>query len=190
MINAYKQKNGFFIIEILIIVCVILIYLTMSIPNYKRNGHSTRSWKKCSSNRRIILGTIEMYNQDHTQKILEFNDEVIKLLIKENYLNGKESDYLCPDKEGKYHSLGNIFKSGFIYCQYHNTIDGINIKPGMTFMDYIEEREKKEKEEISNSLKKYEQEAKCKLLCYFGLLVALWGIIDKIIKYNNKKLKK
>ena len=189
MKKAYRKKYGFLIIDIIIIVCVILIYLAMSIPNYKRTVRS-RSWENCLRNQHKILGAIEIYDMDHIEKIREINDEVIELLINGKYLNEKESDYVCPDKGGKYHSLGNINKSGFIYCEYHGTKDGIIIKPGMTFMDYVEERERKEKEKISDSLKKDEEEAICKFLCYMGLLSVLFSFIDKIIKYNNKKLKK
>ena len=156
---VYRNRKGFSLIELTIVFGVIFILSVMAIPPFRRGGENRRQ-KACFSNQRLFLFAIEMYDLDHRDTLHELNDEAIEMLIKEKYLKGKLSDFVCPetDYNGKYLSLGNISRSGVIYCQYHGTLDGMKIKPGMTYADYLDERLKITRKDIQKALdiKQYE----------------------------------
>ena len=133
-----------------------------------------------------------MYNMDHSDKIKELNSEVIELLVKEKLLKGSLTDYVCPETsyKGKYLSLGNILKSGVTYCEYHGTLDGIEIKPGMTYMDYIVEREQRTRKDIQKDLENKQSELVKKYI-FIGItlsLISCW--VYEIIKFIKKSFEK
>ncbi len=188
MVKIYRKRNGFTLIELIIVFAIILGLLAMVTPP-KRYGSENARRKACFANQRILLGAIEMYNMDHIDQIHELNDKVIELLIKEKYLKGSLSDYVCPETryKGKYLSLGNILKSGVTYCEYHGTLDGIEIKPGMTFTDYLEEREQRAKKDIQKSLeyKQFDLERK---YAFIGLILSLISsLVYEIYKKTYEK---
>lgn len=51
--------------------------------------------KGCAANMRVLLGAIEMYNMDFTDKITRLNSYTIDQLIKGNYLRGRMPQ--CPE---------------------------------------------------------------------------------------------
>ena len=191
MIKFDRKRKGFSLIELTIVFAIILALLAMAVPPTKYGSVDARQ-KACFSKQRMLLGSIEMYNMDHSDKIHELNDKVIELLIKEHYLKGSLSDYVCPETryKGKYLSLGNLLKSGVTYCDYHGTLDGIEIKPGMTFTDYLEKREQRAKKDIQKTLK-YQQFDLERKYIFIGLVLSLIGcFVYKIIKFVKKSFEK
>ena len=190
MVKFYRKRNGFSLIELTIAFWVILILLAIDVPKHGYGSENARR-KACFENQRVFLGAIEMYNMDHSDKIQELNSEVIELLVKEKLLKGSLTDYVCPETsyKGKYLSLGNILKSGVTYCEYHGTLDGIEIKPGMTYMDYVVEREQRTRKDIQEDLKKKQSDL-VKEYTFKGiilLLISCW--VYEIIKFIKNLLK-
>ena len=191
MVKLNRKRNGFTLLELTILFAIILVLLAIDIPTNKYGSENTRR-KACFTNQRNLLGAIEMYNMDHSDKIQVLNDETIEMLIKEKHLKGSLSDFVCPETRynGKYLSLGNILENGVTYCEYHGTLDGIEIKPGMTFKDYLEERERRAKKDTQKSLKN-ERIGFVRKIAFIGFIISLIGSlvcgIIKIIKKTHKK---
>jgi prepilin-type N-terminal cleavage/methylation domain-containing protein len=60
-----KNRKGFTLIELMIVIAIIGILAAMAIPNFKKAREQARE-KACYSNIRVLLGAIEMYNMDHS----------------------------------------------------------------------------------------------------------------------------
>ena len=187
MVKFYVKRKGFTLLELTIVFVIIFVLCQMAIPTF-RHGSNSPSQRACFRNQRNLLGAIEMYNLDHKNALRELNNEVIEMLIKEEYLKGDLSNFVCPGNSYKrnYLSLGNILKSGVIYCEYHGTLDGMEIKPGMTFMDFLEERERRTREDIQKALKK-EQFMLAKKYTFIGLILS---VISSLFYIIYKKIMK
>ncbi len=191
MVKFYRKRNGFTLLELTIVFGIIYFLFAIAVPGNRYGGEKGRR-KDCVRIQRLLLCAIEMYNMEHSDKIHELKDEVIELLIKEKYLEGSLSDYVCPETyyKGKYLSLGNIMRSGVTYCEYHGTLDGIEIKPGMTFMDYIEEREQRTRKNIQKALKKEQFNLGEKYVFIGIILTFISSLVYEIIKFIKKHMKK
>ena len=75
--------------------------------------------KACEANRRVLLGSIEMYNMDNVEMIETYTDET-QLNLK-RYLRDGERLY-CPSG-GEYSHHGNSFTDGTaeVACSEHGT---------------------------------------------------------------------
>ena len=185
----FRNKKGFTIWELLIIIAIIGILAAMAVPNHPRGNRSDARKKACFSNMRVLAGAIEMYNMDVCTMMRELNDDNQKLLIEGKYLKSKDP-YVCPESYngGKYVSIGDITEDGTIYCTYHGTIDGVKIKSDMTYKDYKAEKERMEREEKEKEL----AEKRKQLIMEIGVIGGIVGFVLFIIvlaipQKKNKK---
>ena len=187
MVKVYRKRKGFSLIELTIVFGIIFVLAEMAIPPFRRGGENRRQ-RACFMNQRLFLSAIEMYDMDYKNTLHELNDEVIEMLIKGKYLNGKSSDFVCPetDYKGKYLSLGNISRSGVIYCTYHGTLDGMKIEPDMTFADYLDERAKITRKDIQKALENEQH----KLARQYSLIGLILSFICSLIYEIKKRLPK
>ncbi|OQB48589.1 MAG: Type II secretion system protein G precursor [bacterium ADurb.Bin157] len=112
-----KNRKGFTLIELMIVIAIIGILAAMAIPNFKKAREQARE-KACYSNIRVLLGAVEMYNMDHSVP-LETPDQS-KLTGANGYL---KSSVECPESGGKYEG-SNLSKDGLLSCSIHGTVDG------------------------------------------------------------------
>ena len=59
----------------------------------------------------------------------------IDILIKEKYLKSEPSH---PETSCKYIAFGDLDRDGFVYCEYHGSVEapGVKLTPNMTMEDY------------------------------------------------------
>lgn len=112
-----KNRKGFTLIELMIVIAIIGILAAMAIPNFKKAREQARE-KACYSNIRVLLGAIEMYNMDHSVPME--TPEQSKLLGTNGYL---KAEVVCPEANGSYKGT-NLSKDGVLFCSEHGTVDG------------------------------------------------------------------
>ena len=109
----------------------------------------TKEAAKCFSNLRLIIGAVEMYNLDGNEMIKTFDADAVLYLLNKNYLK-KEPER--PTNHCDYLSEGDLTDKGFIYCEYHGSLDGrIKGKSGIPreyVVSYIEDNKKANKEDF------------------------------------------
>lgn len=80
--------------------------------------------KACCANMRVIQGAIELYNMDHTDKMITQLDPAAigpdGMLITEKYLKAAIPK---PDPQCSYSSEGDLTGDGVIRCGFHGTVD-------------------------------------------------------------------
>jgi prepilin-type N-terminal cleavage/methylation domain-containing protein len=113
-----RNRKGFTLVELMIVIAIIGILAAMAIPNFKKAREQARE-KACYSNIRVLLGAIEMYNMDHSQ-MLGTVDQT-KLTGAAGYLKAAVA---CPESGGNYTAAGNLVTDGVISCSLHGTVDG------------------------------------------------------------------
>ncbi len=113
-----KKKNNH--VKGIIIALLLIIGIPWSIPTYIKDGGSP-SYSKlyCDSNQREIIGAIEMYNMDNNGWIKHCDDKVIEELKNKNYCHKFYRLY----SKCKYHNKGDLTNDGFLYCEYHGTLN-------------------------------------------------------------------
>lgn len=120
-----KNKSIFCIVIFSIIIFLFSSFLVWcAVPNdYFNFPRSSGIRKICFSNMRVFMGAIEMYNEDRKTGpyITSFTQSEYDLLIKEGYLkpNHDKANEYC-----KYLVNGDLSKGGYIYCEYHGSMDG------------------------------------------------------------------
>ncbi len=62
--RKYNRENGFTLVEIMIVILILVVLLSIAIPNFLRARDSSRE-KSCVSNMRRILDAKEMYAADN-----------------------------------------------------------------------------------------------------------------------------
>lgn len=117
-----------------------LILRFLGVRNRYSNYSDSNSLSKCKSNQRVLLGAIEMYNMDHREVIDDITDSgaynSMQLLM-----NGYLKSPLYCDNGGKYRSYGPLSNDGFIYCDYHGSVEprfGNLIKPTPIWLQVIQ----------------------------------------------------
>ena len=110
-----KNRKGFTLIELMIVIAIIGILAAMAIPNFKKARASARQ-KACYSNLRVIQGAVEMYNMDVSTMMVTLDQST---LIKGKYIKAA-SALICPEtsKNGSY-SGSDLTENGEIVCSYH-----------------------------------------------------------------------
>jgi prepilin-type N-terminal cleavage/methylation domain-containing protein len=111
-----KNRKGFTLIELMIVIAIIGILAAMAIPNFKKAREQARE-KACYSNIRVLLGAIEMYNMDHSV-MMDSPDQ--NKLTTNTYL---KAAVVCPETGGTYQG-SNLSKDGVLSCSLHGTVDG------------------------------------------------------------------
>ena len=118
-----KNRKGFTLIELMIVIAIIGILAAMAIPNFKKAREAARQ-KACYSNIRVILGAIEMYNMDHSAMKSTLADSDVNVstatLVSEGYLKTKVSK---PETGCSYSSTGDITGNGLISCAVHGVVE-------------------------------------------------------------------
>lgn len=112
-----KNRKGFTLIELMIVIAIIGILAAMAIPNFKKAREQARE-KACYSNIRVLLGAIEMYNMDHSVMMDSPNQG--SLTGAAGYL---KAEVVCPETGGTYQG-SNLSKDGVLSCSIHGTVDG------------------------------------------------------------------
>ena len=118
-----KNRKGFTLIELMIVIAIIGILAAMAIPNFQKARGSARQ-KSCYSNIRIISGAIEMYNMDVPTMMLECNDANQAILVTGKYL--KKVLVNEPERSCQYSSTGDLTGDGIVTCNYHGSADPLN----------------------------------------------------------------
>ena len=119
-----KNKNGFSLLELIIVIAIIAVLAAMAQPTGSGRSRGRYRQKACFSNQRVLQGAIEMYNMDNNVMLEtalpggDFGD-IETLLIREKYMK----DYLEPPEEKCSYGFINITKDGSVFCKYHGTID-------------------------------------------------------------------
>ncbi len=110
-----KNRKGFTLIELMIVIAIIGILAAMAIPNFKKARASARQ-KACYSNLRVIQGAVEMYNMDVSTMMTTLDQST---LIKGKYIKSA-APLICPEtsKNGSY-SGTDLTENGEIVCSYH-----------------------------------------------------------------------
>jgi type IV pilus assembly protein PilA len=116
-----KNRKGFTLIELMIVIAIIGILAAMAIPNFKKARQSARE-KACYSNIRVILGAVEMYNMDNSQMITTIADG--DTTTSTGKLKGYLKAVSHPETQCSYHGTGLGDGNGGIYCSYHGDVDG------------------------------------------------------------------
>ena len=112
-----KNRKGFTLIELMIVIAIIGILAAMAIPNFKKAREQARE-KACYSNMRVLLGAVEMYNMDHSTP-LNTPDQT-KLTGNNGYLKAAVA---CPEATGNY-SGNDLSGNGVLSCSVHGSVDG------------------------------------------------------------------
>ena len=136
------MKNVILKTNILLFIALFFICDTASALTKSR---SEARYKACLSNQRVIKDAIEMFNMDHPESLVKYDEETEQLLINEHYLKSKmqKSELKCNYK---------MFTNGEIYCEYHGGIDPEKIKPCPEFAEELEGILRYSRKEIINGI--------------------------------------
>ena len=111
-----KNRKGFTLIELMIVIAIIGILAAMAIPNFKKARASARQ-KACYSNIRVIQGAVEMYNMDSANMMNSLKTED---LISGHYLKEKP---VAPETQCDYKGE-NLENEGSVFCNFHGDLQG------------------------------------------------------------------
>lgn len=120
---AKKNRRGFTLIELMIVIAIIGILAAIAIPNFSKARRQARL-KACISNMRTMEGAVEMYMMDNNA-----NDVTVEDLVKTDDSNPLLKDkYLKKWPECKSGGTYTILEGSFpeateIKCDKHNTVN-------------------------------------------------------------------
>ena len=161
-----------------LIICLIGFFVIVGgynmIPKGRITSRTVSGIDSCRYDYRVLLGAIEMYNIDHSEKLNYVDGDVIQKLVDENYLKSKVP--IIPNKDSdrvkcKYLSKGDLTEDGIIYCTYHGSFDNAtrNAKPTI-----LPSKEYERDEEIK-SFNKWWKESKVAVAIFivFAIIVLI-----------------
>lgn len=118
-----KNRKGFTLIELMIVIAIIGILAAIAVPNFRKARQQARQ-KACQSNMRVILGAIEMYNMDNSDGLTELKDDYVTsdggILVSAKYLR---APITRPEAGCSYVNTGDMLSNGQISCNQHGTIE-------------------------------------------------------------------
>ncbi len=122
-----------------ILICFLLVFASVNLAWGLTKSRFSARYKSCLSNIRILQGTVEMYNMDHSTQMDDIDEESMQILVKENYLKsipqGTESS--C-----KYTVSNKLSENGVIYCEYHGGADIEKFPPNPEVKEKIESQKR------------------------------------------------
>jgi type II secretion system protein G len=116
-----RNRKGFTLIELMIVIAIIGILAAMAVPNFKKAREQARE-KACYSNIRVLMGAVEMYNMDNSTMM---SDVVQSDLISGQYIR---TLIKCPENGdgSEYKATGSLYEDGQIKCNTkHGLIEGV-----------------------------------------------------------------
>ncbi len=117
MSDKVKKKSIFsnVFLQIYLAGIVIIIFLNLLIPSFKRVHHSARD-KACYSNIRVLQGAVEMYNMDIETMMTTLDQSILR----ESLYIKASNDLICPEtSKGGTYSGEHLTDDGEIICSYH-----------------------------------------------------------------------
>ena len=111
-----RNRKGFTLIELMIVIAIIGILAAMAVPNFKKAREQARE-KACYSNIRVLMGAVEMYNMDNSKMM----ESLAQKVLKDNSYIRQEVE--CPEQGGKYEG-SQLHKDGEVKCSVHGLIEG------------------------------------------------------------------
>ena len=121
-VEKYKKgERGLNVLNYLICLAISGIFFAMAIPDNRHVRRPYPALKLCHTAQRILLGAIEMYNEENKNNLFPSNcnkDELEKyekdLLVKENYLKS----IVEPSRDCSFE-----IKDSYLYCLEHGSMD-------------------------------------------------------------------
>lgn len=117
-----KNRKGFTLIELMIVIAIIGILAAIAIPNFRKARQQARQ-KACQANMRVILGAVEMYNMDNSAGMdaLADGDATTSAgtLVSARYLRAPVTR---PETACSYTGTA-MLSDGQIECSEHGTIE-------------------------------------------------------------------
>lgn len=118
-----KNRKGFTLIELMIVIAIIGILAAIAVPNFRKARQQARQ-KACQANMRVILGAIEMYNMDNSAGLPALKDDDVTsdggTLVSAKYLR---APITRPEAACSYTSTGDMLSDGQVSCDQHGTIE-------------------------------------------------------------------
>ena len=194
------SKKGFTLAELGIVLIVIGVLASMSIPT----GHGRRRYpadqSECFKNQRVLNNAVEMYNMDYSvmmDTVLPGRDfeDFEEILIDKKYLN----EYLPLANTNCAYGIINITNDGYVFCKNHGTYTSKD-RENPTFPEYDKKLEipfspkyinrindtkrRIEREQLSEKIKKF------LISPLFFIGIGVLFVFVSIIAYGNQKLKR
>ena len=93
-----RNKRGFTLMEILVVVTIIGILAAIAVPSYLQAVEQGRR-EACATNVQVLLAQVERYNLTTGEKVPAGQD-FVRYLLDRGYLVGEEPK--CPYSSGEY----------------------------------------------------------------------------------------
>lgn len=115
-----EKDLGFLLLSIRLGVIFIVLFI-FCIPNFRRSSNCHSFLRTCYANQKTILGSIEMYELDHGNRLIIQGRDQLELLVENKYLLAFPFDpgsLRSKDSESPYASdeFGNL------WCSNHGTV--------------------------------------------------------------------
>ncbi len=114
-----KNRKGFTLIELMIVIAIIGILAAMAVPNFKKARASARQ-KACFSNLRVIQGAVEMYNMDNSVMMDTLSNDQVANPDTGN-LKGYIKAVVGPETSCSYKG-DKLSEDGEVTCGYHGSL--------------------------------------------------------------------
>ncbi len=117
--HAKLRKQGFTLIELMIVIAIIGVLAAIAVPNFRR-ARERANQRACYANQKTIAGAVEMYNLDYCTSVTTLDGSVFTNLKDAGYLQS-----IPDDPGGGIGSSGNyVLTNGDISCSIHGAIQG------------------------------------------------------------------
>jgi prepilin-type N-terminal cleavage/methylation domain-containing protein len=112
------EKQGFTLLELMIVVAIISILAVVMIPNFV-NARNAAKLTSCSTILKNIASIVEMYSTDYEGRYPAFD---FTITLSGTPLDGYiDKDYNCPVNKQKYEYKVSSGTTYFIYCPTYST---------------------------------------------------------------------